>query len=63
MFDIGTPTPLFEVRANSMNPVLGSYFYSVSVDSQRFLIDHIDVTADPVLNMVVNWERAVAVSK
>jgi len=54
----GSPQPLFEVRANSYHPATGTFFYAVSPDGQRFLVNHIENTDDPVLNIVTNWEQA-----
>jgi Tol biopolymer transport system component len=58
VFDTAGSTPLFEVRVNSFHPGTGTYFYSVSNDSQRFLINHIDAASEPVLNVIVNWQQA-----
>lgn len=38
VFEIGTPRPLFDVRVNGFAPMFGVFFYSVSKDSQRFLL-------------------------
>jgi hypothetical protein len=62
-FEAGEPEPLFDVRVNSYDPAWGAYFYSVSPDGQRFLINHLESTEDPVLNVVVNWQRAFGVSR
>ena len=54
------PQPLFEVRVNGAAPSLGWYFYDVSGDGERFLINAVDDTAtEPVINVVVNWEEIV----
>jgi hypothetical protein len=58
VFDTAGSTPLFEVRVNGFHPGTGTYFYSVSNDSQRFLINHIDAASEPVLNVIVNWQQA-----
>jgi serine/threonine protein kinase/WD40 repeat protein len=57
-FDFDPPRPLFQVRANTYGPTASTFFYMVSKDSQRFLIDHVESAAEPALNMVVNWEQA-----
>jgi hypothetical protein len=58
--EIGVSKPLFEVRANGFHPASGTFFYSVSRDGRRFLIDYVDSTSEPVLNFVVNWEAGFA---
>ena len=58
--EVGVPKRLFEVRANGYRPDLGTFFYSVSRDGQRFLINHVDSTKEPVLNVIVNWDLAFA---
>jgi len=59
VFESGAAKPLFEVRANTYDPASSTFFYSVSRDGQRFLINHVDASSEPVLNVVVNWEQAV----
>ena len=61
VFEPGTPEPLFDIRANSYHPVTGTNFYAVSADGQRFLVNHIDATEDPVVNVVTNWRDAFGV--
>ncbi|MCH7935394.1 MAG: PD40 domain-containing protein [Gemmatimonadetes bacterium] len=51
------PQPLFEVRVNGARPSLGWYFYDVSGDGERFLINVVDSATEPVINVVVNWEE------
>ena len=62
VFETGDPVPLFQVRANGFNPATGTFFYAVSSDAQRFLINHVDVAEEPVLNIVVNWQQTLGVS-
>jgi len=57
--DIGTPKPLFEVRANGYAPSNGTYFYSVSNDGQRFLVNVVDSDEEPALNIIVNWQESL----
>jgi len=57
--DIGPPKPLFKARVNSYAPITSTLFYSVSKDGQQFLINHVDSNAEPVLNVIVNWQRAL----
>ncbi len=58
-----SPRPLYEVRVNSFAPRRGTFFYSVSNDGERFLINQIEAATEPAINVVVNWERALAVSQ
>jgi len=51
------PQPLFEVRVNSTASSLGRYFYDVSGDGERFLINQVDTGTEPVIHVVVNWEE------
>ena len=51
------PQPLFEVRVNSTSPTLGRYYYDVSGDGERFLINQVDTGTEPVIHVVVNWEE------
>ena len=60
VLDVGAAKPLFEVRSNTFYPAFGTFFYSVSKDAQRFLINYVEVTSEPVLNVIMNWEQAVA---
>ena len=53
------PRPLYEVRANAFAPRFATFFYSVSSDGERFLINEIEADTEPVINVVVNWEEAV----
>ena len=57
--DIGAPKPLFKARVNAYAPITSTLFYSVSKDGQQFLINHVDSNAEPVLNVIVNWQRAL----
>lgn len=52
-----SPRPLFEVRVNGFHPGSGTFFHSVSNDGERFLINHIEATTEPVINVVANWEK------
>ena len=61
--DIGTPKPLFKARINTYAPITSTLFHSVFRDGQRFLINHVDSNAEPVLNMVVNWQQSLPSTK
>ena len=54
-----SPRPLYEVRVNGFTPRSGTFFYSVSNDGERFLINQIEAATEPAINVVVNWEEAV----
>ena len=51
------PQPLFEVRVNGWTPVTGTFYYDVSGDGERFLINVVDSATEPVIHVVVNWEE------
>ncbi len=53
------PRPLFEARVNAYAPVPSTFFYDVSGDGSRFLINVVDERSDAVLNVVVNWQTIV----
>ncbi len=53
------PQPLFEVRAVGYAPFFGTFFYDVSGDGKRFLINTVDAATEPVIHVVVNWEEMV----
>ncbi len=53
------PRPLYEARINNVHPRVGTFFYSVSNDGERFLINQIEAATEPAINVVVNWEEAV----
>jgi Tol biopolymer transport system component len=63
IFATAAPEPLFQEQFNNFHPAIGTFFYSVSADGKRFLVNHIDTTEDPVLNVVVNWQRAFGVAQ
>jgi Tol biopolymer transport system component len=62
VFEAAPPIRLFDVRLNSYYPSTGTFFYSPSADGRRFLINHMDFSEDPALNVVVDWQRAFGVS-
>ena len=55
--------PLFETVINSFHPATGTFFFAVSEDGQRFLVNHREGPGEPVLNVVVNWRRAFGVAR
>jgi serine/threonine protein kinase len=55
--DVGTPTPLFDFRAGGF---LGTPYYSVTNDGQRFLLSTIvETVPNAPLTVVVNWAEGV----
>src|SRR5262249_656661 len=58
-FEIGEPKALFEVRANAFHPASSTFFYTLSKDGQRFLVNYVDSTAEPTINIVVNGKKAI----
>ena len=61
--EIGTPLPLFKTRVNAHAPISSTLFYSVGKNGQRFLINHVDSNAEPVVNVIVNWQNASAANQ
>lgn len=59
LFEAGAAQSLFTLRANAFHPGSGAFFYSVTGDGQRFLVNYVDNDAPPRINMIVNWQRAV----
>ena len=62
-FHRGAAQRLFDARINSVHPVGGTFFYSVSTDGQRFLLDRVDSPSEPVLKAIANWQQAFAKAK
>jgi hypothetical protein len=58
VFEFGTPEPQFTLPFNGFHPATGTFFYAPSRDGTRFLVNYIDLTEDPVLHVVTNWQRA-----
>jgi hypothetical protein len=59
--EAGPPKPLFVRRINGYYPALGTSFFSVDKEGVRFLANHVDDSApEPVINLVMNWEQALA---
>ena len=57
---IGTPQKVLDARASTQ--VLQSNFwaYSPHPDGQRFLINTLTETSEPTVNVITNWQQAVA---
>jgi Tol biopolymer transport system component len=62
-FAAETAERLFQTQMNSFHPATGAFFYAVSRDGQRFLVNRLDGPGEPLLNVVVNWRRAFGVAE
>jgi hypothetical protein len=47
---------------NVFHTATGTFFYAVSEDGQRFLVNRMDGPEAPLLNIVVNWRRAFGIA-
>ena len=58
--EFGAPRKLFEYRAFSLGftPLSNSFAYSPSPDGQHFLVNMDADTAEPVINVITNWQKA-----
>ena len=63
VFEAGAPKPLFAFRALTFVPQCNAFAYSVAAGGQRFLVSTSLSTAEPTLNVIVNWEKAAAVKE
>jgi len=63
VFEAGAPKPLFVFRVRTFVPEANAFTYSVAANGQRFLANTPVSTADPTLNVIVNWEKAAAVQQ
>ena len=55
---IGSPVPLFEFRTGTIVPQSNVFAYSPAADGQRFLVKVSVSDADPIVNVISNWEKA-----
>jgi Tol biopolymer transport system component len=58
--EAGASKALFAFRVLSGAPQFNKFSYSVAADGQRFLVNAEVSTAEPTLNVIVNWEKAVS---
>ena len=58
--EIGVPKPLFPFQAINVQPEYNQFSYSPAADGQRFLMNVLPDAALPTLNVITNWEHAVA---
>ena len=63
VFETGAPEPLFAFRGLGMVPQSNAFAYSVATNGERFLVNVPVNTSEPMLNIIVNWEKAVAVKE
>ena len=61
--NIGKPEKLFNFIAPNLLPGANPFLYSAAADGQRFLIATDESAALPTVNVIVNWEQAVAERK
>jgi hypothetical protein len=54
-FDAGTPVALFQANPREMVATTEQFFYDVSKDGQRFLINTQLKTAMTPMSVVLNW--------
>lgn len=50
------PEPLFSAQINSFWPFYGVFFWDVSRDGQRFLIDAVEPGTNPIIYVVTGWD-------
>jgi len=60
VFAAGAPKTLFVFRVHTYVPQSNAFTYSVAAIGQRFLVNTQVSTAEPTLNVIVNWEKAAA---
>ena len=62
-FQAGTPQALFEFRAIGTVLMQNHFLYSPAADGQRFLVSVQAGDAEPMLNVITNWEKAALASR
>jgi len=60
VFESGAPAPLFVFPVIAIVPQSNSFAYGVAADGERFLANVLADSGSPTLNVVVNWQKAVA---
>jgi hypothetical protein len=63
VFKADAPKPLFAFRGRSYLAQSNAFAYSVATNGERFLVNVPVNTSEPMLNIIVNWEKAVAVKE
>jgi hypothetical protein len=56
----GAPEKLFEFRSLNVVAAGNNWTYSPHPDRQRFLVNNLTSTEQPTVNVILNWQRAVA---
>jgi len=57
----GRPTPLFQTTIFDGGASVNNWYWDVTADGQRFLINSVIGGADPsTLNVVLNWQSGLA---
>jgi hypothetical protein len=54
------PTKLFDVRAGLIVAQSNTFAYSPHPDGKRFLVNALAEDEQPVVNVITNWQKAVA---
>ena len=62
-FTIGMPQKVFDFRAVPINFGGNLFLYSPAPGGQRFLVNVLANTAEPTLNVIVNWQNASAANQ
>jgi len=60
---MGVPQKLFDFSARGSVPENNGFSYSPAPGGQRFLVDVLANTAEPTLNVIVNWQNASAANQ
>jgi Tol biopolymer transport system component len=59
----GLPKSLFEFHTVSIVPQVNAFAYAPSADGQRFLLRRLETDVQPTVDMLVNWQKTLLVSK
>jgi hypothetical protein len=60
VFKADAPKPLFAFRGRTNLAQSNAFAYSVAANGERFLVNVPVNTSEPMLNIIVNWEKAAA---
>ena len=58
-----TPQRLFEFRARMITPQSNVFAYSPHPDGQRSLVNALAEAGEPTINVITNWQKAVAAGR
>jgi Tol biopolymer transport system component len=56
---IPAPQRLFDIRVNRLSPLSSAFSYNPAPDGKRFLVNELVDTAEPTVNVITNWQKAV----